>query len=268
MTPPFLQRGHPFWYYHGNKFSLVVLLDPLLRGRSWHTFFHFWCFCWICIWHYFPKFGEGKTHYLVTKEVRKKCSYKDRFPPISETTNSLCGNWDEYQNRQKVIGYLYLEVSPLPFWSKDQCKLSVTPSDSRIQKICNPRIFLWVSSKQTMWPSNNLSLIWAVWCSSRDLYQTPPVCQLFKPTEFGSRFSYGAKSQSSSERRIKLYICTPFSDGCWFTTSFVWDGCWFDDCSNPFKRTPVLNEALLVVIENWWLSSGVIELHFAFFYGG
>ena len=33
ITPPFLQRGHPCWHHHGNKFSLAVLQDPLPQGR-------------------------------------------------------------------------------------------------------------------------------------------------------------------------------------------------------------------------------------------
>ena len=84
--------------------------------------------------------------------------------------------------------------------------ISVTLSDSRIQKITDSRIFLWVSSEHTKWPSNDFSLIRAECHSSRDLRQTPLVRELFKPAEFGSRFSSGARLQSSSKGRIKLKI--------------------------------------------------------------
>lgn len=39
--------------------------------------------------HDFPKFGEGKSHRLVTNKLRKGNSHKDSFSPISEMTNSF-----------------------------------------------------------------------------------------------------------------------------------------------------------------------------------
>ena len=39
--------------------------------------------------HYLSKFGEGESHYLVTNELKKKNSYKDRFSPISERISSF-----------------------------------------------------------------------------------------------------------------------------------------------------------------------------------
>ena len=39
--------------------------------------------------HDFSKIGKGKSHRLVTNELRKENSHKDRFPPISERTNSF-----------------------------------------------------------------------------------------------------------------------------------------------------------------------------------
>ena len=82
--------------------------------------------------------------------------------------------------------------------------ISVTPSDCRIRKISDSRIFFSVSSEHTMWPSNDLSLIWIAWCSSRDLCQTTPVCELFKPAKFGSRFFPGARSQIFLWRKNKV----------------------------------------------------------------
>ena len=95
--------------------------------------------------------------------------------------------------------------------------ISVTPSDSGVRKISDSRIFLWVSSEHTKWPSNDFSLIRAECHSSRDLRQTPLVRELFKPAEFGSRFSSGARLQSSSKGRIKLKI--PFFSDFWVTVS-------------------------------------------------
>ena len=94
---------------------------------------------------------------------------------------------------------------------------SVTPSDSRIRKISDSRMFRWVSSEHTKWPRNDFSLIWAECDSSRDLCQTPVVRELFKPAEFGSIFSSGARLQSSSKGRIKLKI--PFLSDCWVAVS-------------------------------------------------
>ena len=90
--------------------------------------------------------------------------------------------------------------------------ISVTPSDSRMRKISNSRIFLWVSSEHIKWPSSDFSLTEAECDSSRDLCQTLPVRELFKRAEFGSRLSSGVRTQSSSEGRTKLNI--PFLGGC------------------------------------------------------
>ena len=90
--------------------------------------------------------------------------------------------------------------------------ISVTHSDLRIRKISDSKIFFWISSEHTKWPSSDLSLTWAEWASSRDLFQTPPVRELAKPAQFGSRLSSGARMESSSEGRLKSNI--PFLDGC------------------------------------------------------
>ena len=166
----------------------------------------------------FTKIGEGKSHCLVTNELRKKDSDKDRFLPISETTNSF----PEIQGRWNGIGSLYLQASPSPSLIFEgetlyRAPIPVTPSDSRWRQISGSRIFFWVSSEHIMWPNSDLSLIRAAWFSSKDLCQTPLPRELFKSADFGSRFSSGLKSQSSSEGRIKLNI--PFFDGCWFAVS-------------------------------------------------
>ena len=98
-----------------------------------------------------------------------------------------------------------------------QSTISVTPSDSRMRNISDSRIFLWVFSEHTKWPSNDFSLIWAECDSSRDFCQTPLVRELFKPAEFGSRFSSGVRLQSSSKGRIRLKI--PFLSDCWVAVS-------------------------------------------------
>ena len=113
--------------------------------------------------------------------------------------------------------------------------ISVTRSDSRMRKISDSRIILWVSSEHTKWPSNDFSLTWADCDSSRDLCQTPPVRELFKPAEFGSRFSSEDRTQSSSEGRIKLNI----ADGCWLSASSEYVACWLIKCSALIKLSSV-----------------------------
>ena len=39
--------------------------------------------------YYIPKPGESKSHCLVTNKLRKEDGHKNRFPPISERTNSF-----------------------------------------------------------------------------------------------------------------------------------------------------------------------------------
>ena len=39
--------------------------------------------------HDLSKIEEGKSHHLVTNELRKEDSHKNRFSPISERTNSF-----------------------------------------------------------------------------------------------------------------------------------------------------------------------------------
>ena len=98
-----------------------------------------------------------------------------------------------------------------------RARISVTPSDSRIRKKVDSRIFLWVSSEHTKWPSNDFFLIWAECDSSRDLHQTSLVRKLVKSAEFGSRFFSEARLQSSSKGRIKLKIS--FLSDCWVAVS-------------------------------------------------
>ena len=65
--------------------------------------------------------------------------------------------------------------------------ISVTPSDFRIRKISDSKIFFWVSSENIKRASSDISLTWAEWASSRDLFQTPSVHEFTKPAELGSR---------------------------------------------------------------------------------
>ena len=95
--------------------------------------------------------------------------------------------------------------------------ISFTSSGSRIRKISDSRIFFWIFSEHSKCPNNDLSLTWAEWNSSRDLCQTSPVRELFKPVEFGSRSSSGVELHSSSKGRKKLNI--PSFSGCLVVTS-------------------------------------------------
>ena len=85
-----------------------------------------------------------------------------------------------------------------------------------------------------MWPNSDLSIIQAEGFSSRDLCQTPLVHELFKPAEFHSRFSSGAK-QPSSKGRSNLHISI-------LSVDYIVGSC-------LFKKTSVFNDVLLVVVK-------------------
>ena len=132
--------------------------------------------------------------------------------------------------------------------------ISVTPSDFRIRKISDSKIFFWVSLEHIKWPSSDLSLTWAEWASSRDLFQTPPVREFTKPAEFGSRFSSGARTESSSEGRIKSY--TPFFNSCWLFVISIFVGCWLYVSLASFKFPAIVAASLLVASDDSGFSSG------------
>ena len=88
--------------------------------------------------------------------------------------------------------------------------------------------------------------------------------ELFKPVEFGSRFFSGARTQSSSEGRLKLNIL--FLDGCWLIISSEWFDGWFTTYSAPAKWSSSDGSALKLVVSTCCeLSPG---WRFALFYGG
>ena len=72
-----------------------------------------------------------------------------------------------------------------------------------------------------------------------------PVYELFKPVEFGWGFSSGARTQSSSEGRIKLNI--PFLDGCWLIISSEMCDGWFSAWSAAAKFSSDRSALKLVV---------------------
>ena len=158
------------------------------------------------------------------------------------------------------------------FDQKDQHKLwrrnlyrapvSVTPSDSRMWKISDSRILFWVSSEHTKCPSSDLSLIWAERDSFRDLCQIRPVRELFKPAEFGPRFSSGDGIHSSSKGRKMLNI--PFFNGCLISVSFELVDRFFT-CSDPLKWSSDL-AVLMLVASSWDEFSS--DCRFALSYGG
>ena len=88
--------------------------------------------------------------------------------------------------------------------------------------------------------------------------------ELFKPVEFGSRFFSGARTQSSSEGRLKLNIL--FLDGCWLIISSEWFDGWFTTYSAPAKWSSSDWSALKLVVSTCCeLSPG---WRFALFCGG
>ena len=97
----------------------------------------------------------------------------------------------------------------------------------------------------------------------RLLQRLVPVHELFKPVEFGPRFSPGARAQSSSEGRIKLNI--PYRDGCWIIMLFERFDSWFATCSAPAKYLSD-GSALKLVVSTCckWSPGG----RFALFCGG
>ena len=143
--------------------------------------------------------------------------------------------------------------------------IPVTPSDSRIRKYPILELFLWAYYLTKQRSLLNLRR----WFSSRDLCKTPLVRELFKPVEFGSRFSSGFKAQSSSEERI-INLKIPSFSGCYFTKSSALVECWLGECYVPIKWSSIKTILLLVVSSFWWLSSWEIPSFpcFAFFGGG
>ena len=106
------------------------------------------------------------------------------------------------------------------------------------------------------WFSLNLSWM-------RLLQGSVPVHELFKPTEFGSRFSSGPRTQSSFEGIIKLNI--PFLDGCCLIISSNLFEDWFNTCSTPRKWSSDGSGLKLVVSTCCEISPG---WRFALFCGG
>ena len=118
--------------------------------------------------HYISKIGEGKSHRLVANELRKEDGHKARFSPIEIKA--------DFWIAKTALDLSTLKFLLRRFWSKDQNKLctehlSVTPSDSRIRKMSDSRIFLWASPEHTKWPSNDFFLIWAECDFSKNLCQ-------------------------------------------------------------------------------------------------
>ena len=73
--------------------------------------------------HCFLKIGEGRSHCLVTNELRRKDSDKDRLPPISERTNSLAEIVAYFRIIKTALDCCTWEFLLRSFWSKDQNKL-------------------------------------------------------------------------------------------------------------------------------------------------
>ena len=109
--------------------------------------------------HYLSKIGEGEPHCLVNNELRKEDGHKDRFSSISERINSFTKIKTDFLIAKTALDLCTLKFFLRRFLSKGQKKfegetlyrapISVTPSDSEMRKISDPRVFLWVSSEHT-----------------------------------------------------------------------------------------------------------------------
>ena len=54
--------------------------------------------------HDLPKIGEGKSHCLVTNELRKENSHKDRVSPISDGANSFAETQTNFRIAKMALG--------------------------------------------------------------------------------------------------------------------------------------------------------------------
>ena len=120
--------------------------------------------------HNFSKIGEGKSHCLVTNELRKENGHKNRFCPISEKTNSFTEIQTGFWIAKTALDVCTFKFLPRRFWSRQgsiqtlcRAPISVAPSDSRVRKMSDSRIFLWFCCECTIWPGSDLSLAWAEW---------------------------------------------------------------------------------------------------------
>ena len=59
--------------------------------------------------HDLPKIGEGKSHCLVTNELRKENSHKDRLSPISDGANSFAEIQTNLRIAKTALGFCTLK---------------------------------------------------------------------------------------------------------------------------------------------------------------
>ena len=129
--------------------------------------------------HCFLRIGEGRSHCLVTNELRRKVVTKIGPLPSLRGPTRLRKLWHISESSKwhwiavpESFSFAVFDPKTKTNFEVDtlyRAPISVTPSDSRMRKISDSRIFFWVSSDHNMWPSNDLSLIWDAWLSSRDL---------------------------------------------------------------------------------------------------
>ena len=117
------------------------------------------------------KIGECESHCLVTNELRKENSHKNRFSLISERTPTRLWKFRQICESPKrhwvsvSSGFSFAALDPgagtnFFFWGGTLCgaPISVAPSDSGVRGISDSRIFFWVSSERIKWPGNYFSL--------------------------------------------------------------------------------------------------------------
>ena len=118
------------------------------------------------------KIGECESHCLVhclvTNELRKENGHKNRFSPISEGPTRLWKfrlisvppkrHWISVSSSFSFAAFHPKNKINFEGETLYRASISVTPSDSRMRKISDSRIFLWVSSENIKWPSSDFSL--------------------------------------------------------------------------------------------------------------
>ena len=167
-----------------------------------------------------PKLERASLTAMIANELRKEDGHKDRFSPISERTNSFPEIKTDFWIAKTALDLCTLKFLLRRLWSKDQNKLwrrnfvqstylwlPKIPEYGKypiLESFFGPPLSTLSGQAKIFF---NLSRMW--------LHQRlVPVRELFKPAEFGSRYSSGTRAQSSPEgiklNRVRIKLNIPF----------------------------------------------------------